>query len=785
MPDTQPTSYNLNNWQLYLSGLLDHIDYLIIFLSNNGQIMELNSKAELYFSCKKADVLDMDYENFCKSRKKEVIFNQKCLLNKSTNPTSIFGKDSMKWTIVHLKDIEKNPKGFLILGKDVSSFEKIQEKMIQDYLESISSCMPGNFYWKDKEGRYLDCNQSLLKILGLSSKSDIVGKSDFDLWPDQAEELRKNDKHVMATGKPIYIEETVDFHPEGKMYFTVIKMPLLDTHGNTIGIIGNSLDITELKRTQMALKKANENAEAAIRAKSEFIANMSHDVKTPLSGLIGMAELLTYELEDPKNLDFAQSIYSAGCQLMNFFDNCLELAKSESGNLYLSKDHFRIDELITEITELFHPAIQSKDLSFYVQIDKNIPEVLLGSRAGIYRIILNLVGNAVKFTHTGSVTLKISHTEATHNSIKLKIIVIDTGIGIPKDKQQIIFQRFTRLVPSYKGTYEGTGIGLHIVQKFIQAMGGKIDVSSKIGKGSRFTVILPLEIPSSATNEFTLNQLSTNSSKKNIKNKPRVFPNKTLTRSSNSDQIHILLVEDNIMAQKIAVSILNSLNCAVDLAEDGKTALELFECGKYALIFMDIGLPDMPGNWVAQNIRKIENANNKSVPIIALTAHATESVKKECLDAGMDEVLNKPLSAQSAKAIIVNYVKNKLAEQKQSAAKIKKKTFPKKLNPISPSALPIIEADTDKLLLTLLIESLPEFRGDMEKARQSSDIDSLIKTAHKMHGGLCYTGTPQLREAVRNLEISLKKGELDQLDKLYQQVLQAIDAFEAAYKEHR
>jgi nitrogen-specific signal transduction histidine kinase len=421
-----------------------------------------------------------------------------------------------------------------------------------------------------------------------------------------------------------------------------------------IGCVGISIDITELKNSQDALKIAKEQAEAASLIKSEFVANMSHDVKTPLSGIIGMAELLTYRLEG-EDLEFAQTLLASGRQLLTFFDNCLEVFK-QSNEVALTVEHFNLQALLDEIYELFQPAIKTKGLIFSIYYPVHVPHYIIGSRTGTYRILLNLVSNAVKFTHQGRVIVHVDLDEHLRNQPMIKFTVEDTGIGIPKNKQKIIFERFTRLIPSYKGTYEGSGLGLSIVYKFIKSLRGEIFVKSEEGKGSQFTILLPIQIlPCHEQKEDHENEV-THSALSNLAPITISKWGKSRLGASINIPVKVLLVEDNLTAQRMESSLLLSMNCHVDVVDSGERALDIFEPGKYDLIFMDIGLPGLQGDGVSRCIRKIEQGSLYHTPIIALTAHTNEAINNQYLAAGIEYIISKPLSLEQAKNIIERFL---------------------------------------------------------------------------------------------------------------------------------
>jgi signal transduction histidine kinase/CheY-like chemotaxis protein len=545
---------------------------------------------------------------------------------------------------------------------DIDSIEKIT-KLIENYYQSIISCMPGNIYWCDKNANGVGCNQNVLDLISMRSIEDFKGLSFEETaviagWsPAAVASFKEDSLEVIKSGKAkANIEEPPIPDQDGNdVIFLTTRAPLFNLHKNVIGMVGVSIDITKRKRAEAALIEAKLIAENADRSKTEFIGNMSHDIKTPLSGIIGMADLLVNRLAHEENAGFARAIKSAGQQLMIFFDNCLEIAKSESTDITLTKEHFRLRVIIQEIVDLFQPAIKNKGLELNIYYDDRLPEYLLGSRTGIFRTLMNLIGNAVKFTENGHISLSVQVGEqSTDRMVIAKFVVSDTGIGIPHDKHTQIFERFVRLTPSNKGVYSGSGLGLYLVKKMLTAMGGEIHVASEENKGSHFTVAIPLEIPLLSPNECPVDYSMFDPStslhhKQNLADKALL--------SNNLSSKKILLIEDNPMAQIIAKSILIPFQYDVDLADSGKNAIELFEKGKYHLVFMDIGLPDLSGYDITSHLRRIEEGSSFRVPIIALTAHVTEEIKRLCTASGIDQVTSKPLTHEQTKSILDTYLK--------------------------------------------------------------------------------------------------------------------------------
>jgi two-component system, OmpR family, aerobic respiration control sensor histidine kinase ArcB len=782
---------NMDGFQTMYSHVFNHLSDLVVLLDVDGNIVDINLAAKKYYNCVQDQVVGEKFEFLSEK------ITHRSRLQKNTalkNAQYV----SIDWKTIDLKNNQNDFYGFLLIGEDITDKLKIesQAREIQNYLERISSCMPGNFYWKNKEGRYLGCNTSLLKILGLKSVEDIIGKTDDDLWPEQAVQLRKHDQKVMGSGELYYLEEIVNMPlSKGKMYFTVIKMPLFDENKNVVGIIGNSLDITELKNTQLELKKAKEFAENLSKAKSEFIANMSHDVKTPIAGIIGLSEVLKKELSGNAN-NLVQDILSCAEELMSFFDNCLAMSKSDAIDLVLVKEEFNLKALLHRVIKLFYPAIENKNLDFNIYYDSRIPDFLLGSAVAIYRILMNLLGNAVKFTETGGVHIHAAlGKKSTSEKVIIKLSIKDSGIGIPEDKQTLIFEQFTRLTPSYQGIYTGSGIGLFVVNKLVKSLNGEIYLKSEESKGSEFTVVLPLDVPLLDQSEYGDNRLDLSiyeafnvykarqSHPQNFEMFNSIQPplKQTLSR--------VLLVEDSRIAQRVGKSVLSALNCEVDVAENGNRALKYFEQGKYDLVFMDIGLPDMDGDKVAQKFREIEKASAyPAVPIIGLTAHPLENIVAVCESAGMQSVLSKPLSSGQAFELLNRYVYSQ---------KIDSET-PKLINgmvkdlPASESALfqleiyPLLdlkealklagnEVALREMLQLLVAEVIPEELSHLANSYAQKNWDSIKGIAHKLKGSALYLGTLRMRYACQYLERYKKTGQDALLDELYRQCVVVLE----------
>lgn len=498
------------------------------------------------------------------------------------------------------------------------------------YLTNILSYLPAHLYWFDTNSIVLGCNDSQAKTFGLKKGSELIGKTIFEVgeqmgWnPDTAEIIRANDVEVMSQRQPSTIEETMMLDDELKTYVSH-KHPLLDEKGNVIGVMGVSIDVTPVKESEKALRKAKEQLEATDRAKSEFIMNMSHDIKTPLSSIISLLSQLEIQEPDPIKKEKITHSLQSGRQLLSMFKDILRLVKVESGEQTILRIPFEPHDLLQEVQELMTVNALDKHLTLSMDYSSQIPDELLGDPLRLKRVLLNLISNAIKFTEQGGISIKIRVLAQDSKQVQIEIQVKDTGIGIPKEKHAAIFERFTRLTSAYEGKYEGTGVGLYIVHRFVEEMGGEIQVKSQVGKGTCFTVTLPFLIPQ---NE---NQKTKKVEKKRLKLDSRAI-------------YSVLLVEDNPTAQLAARGILKEqLQFDVDTAGTGKEAIKLATRNAYDLILMDIGLPDMDGFTITRTIRDTSDLNRKT-PIIGLTAHIDPEEKAKIKASGLTDLVEKPLT---------------------------------------------------------------------------------------------------------------------------------------------
>lgn len=657
--------------------------------------------------------------------------------------------------------------------------EEQQYWLKKDFILELLRRLPLQVFWKNKESVFLGCNDAFAKFVGLRSPEEIIGKTDYDLpaTKEESDAFRLDDKHVMESRQPkLNIEESQTF-PDGRTIVLLTnKVPLFGKDGEVIGVLGIYSDITERKNMELDLREAKDQAEMADRAKTEFIANMSHDIKTPLTGVIGIAQILEKKIYSEEVRNYASMIQASGEQLLVLLNNVLDVISVDHVNeddIY--RETFDLRLRIGKLQELMLPACELKNIGLHIDIDPDVPNYVVSDSIKIERILLNLLSNAIKFTKKGEIALQIKLLEKRKEQAQLEFSVSDTGIGIAKAQINRVFDRFFRVHPAHEGVYQGKGIGLYIVKKFIELLGGSVQVASKINKGTTFRFNLtmqigrPGDVNSTTHSVLPLESLSNFVSKKSIPIPPIAYKD----NSTSSDYYQVLLVEDDPIAATSEKNLLQEYKCEVYIASDAESALELMKTNRFDFIVSDIGLPGMDGMEFATVVRFREKISKRRlVPIFGITAHAERSHKDNCLSSGMSMVFSKPLSDANIQSIFQLFVPNtnKSGESTQTnqnntqnvSLDLQQSQTPEELFQFDRYPLLDLEASKKvtnnnaevlKTMLEMLIEVvIPEELVNIQKAYSEKNWVLIRKLAHKLKGSSTYCGATRMYHACQYME---------------------------------
>jgi PAS domain S-box-containing protein len=482
-------------------------------------------------------------------------------------------------------------------------------------------------------------NKGAEKMTGYTEE-EMVGKTtpkilhDYDEVVAKAKELSEELRMHIEPGLDVFHKKVQLGYPSDINEWTFIRKDktritielslslLKNKDGDILGYIGIARDITVRKKLENDLRAAKQLAEESVILKEAFLANMSHEIRTPMNAIIGFTDLLLRKQLPAQELDYVQTIKKSGENLLRIINDILDVSKIDSGVMEFEEHPISIREIFSSLGIMLSQKANEKKLKLDFQFDAQLPDTVLGDPTRLTQVILNLVGNAIKFTKTGGVYVFAKLLKEETDSYYIEFSVKDTGIGIAADKLQLVFERFSQAEAHTTRNYGGTGLGLSIARQLVTLQGGTMNVTSQLGSGSVFSFTLPFK---KTERKFVHTQLNHN-----------VMDIEQLS------QLHILLVEDNPINIKFIKSLFSNYNIEAEIAENGKIAVDKIRTNTYDLILMDIEMPEMNGYQATSIIRHdLEN----DVPIIAMTAHAMAGEQDKCIALGMNDYISKPINA--------------------------------------------------------------------------------------------------------------------------------------------
>jgi PAS domain S-box-containing protein len=511
--------------------------------------------------------------------------------------------------------------------------EELQRQ--RSFLRKVIDLNPSFIFAKDRAGRYTLVNQALAEAYG-TTVDDLIGRTDAELCANiqDAERFTEQDRHVIASKTETFIPEEQFTDRAGTVrWLQTTKIPFVSADGQTEQVLGVATDITLRKRAAIEMQKATEAAEAATEAKSAFLANMSHEIRTPMNGVLGMTELVLGTDLQPQQREYLEMARSSAGSLLTVINDVLDFSKIEAGQLTLELRELRLRDTVEMMVKNLGVRARQKGLALGSEVAPDVPDSIITDSHRLGQVVTNLVGNALKFTHEGGVTLRVSLAEPVGRDARelvLHIEVEDSGIGIPGDTQAHIFEPFHQADGSTTREYGGTGLGLSISTRLVEAMGGRLWLESEEGRGSTFHFTLRAGIATGAR-------------------PPDARPEPVSVAVA---PLRILLAEDNRVNQRVAVAVLELEGHHVTVAANGEVALAAAKASVFDVILMDVQMPVMNGFDATHAIRVHEAITGTHVAIIAMTAHVMQGDRERCLAAGMDEYLSKPLSREALRIVL-------------------------------------------------------------------------------------------------------------------------------------
>ncbi|WP_010300093.1 PAS domain-containing hybrid sensor histidine kinase/response regulator [Candidatus Odyssella thessalonicensis] len=630
-----------------------------------------------------------------------------------------------------------------------SKRRKTPDNLKQNWIiEGFKECLDGFFVIQNND---FFISNRLISMLGYEAESDFLtseeGWREIIYPEDRARVIQYIDMRRKSTNNLKNQIECRLKHRAGHFISVLITSYISPTPKSPYPLMGTVVNINSYRVLQDQLERTIQDAEKASQTKTKFIASLNHELRTPLSGIMGVATLLRETPLDETQQKYINTILSSTQMLLTLVNDILDVSKIASGKLELEKVEFRLHNVIDDIYNILHPLAAAKQLAFDCEIDQDVPQYLIGDQVRLQQVLVNLISNAIKFTSQGKISVYVKLFEAAKDKASLLFRVVDTGIGIPADVILNLFQDFTQASPSTVRTHGGTGLGLSICKKLVTLMGGDIGVQSSLGKGSTFwfTVIFPL------VTDTPLSVLSAQ-------------------ESENLPTLNILVAEDHPINQQAIKGILTNLGQKVTIANNGQEALQLFDKDSFDMVFLDINMPEMDGLQTNKRLRNKEIGRN--LPIIAFTADTITTSPEEFKSLGFDDIASKPINKAQLIQLITKYSSILPAQSPENEPiQIAHESIAADNKALNDGFIYSLLNEIGKEPLTkMLITYKTEAQELINQLRTEENIEESYKLAHTLAGISENLGVQEIGKIARSIMVILKKEQnrpLDLINKIY------------------
>ncbi|WP_394221532.1 aerobic respiration two-component sensor histidine kinase ArcB [Alteromonas gracilis] len=609
---------------------------------------------------------------------------------------------------------------FKDLEKEIQdkSEQEAQARRLSTLLRSIIDASPDLIYYRNEEGRFAGCNR-IAELMTGKTEQELLGLTPKDVYEeDLARQIVASDHEVLETNASITEELWLRFADGRRRYFEMKRVPFFDKDGNRLGLLSFGRDMTERKQAENAAAKASTD-------KTRFIATISHELRTPLNGIVGLSRMLRDTDLSEEQFNWVSTIYASAITLGNIFNDIIDLDKLDRDKLELSLKTISLKDFTEELSSIIRLLAADKQLELKTTINEPLPRLVEIDGTRLRQILWNILFNAVKFTQKGHVSLTVSSTKPDGDKAYVTFVIEDTGVGIPESEIDKIFAMYYQVDHPDHQSATGTGIGLAICKQMVDLMKGEIHVSSKVGKGTRFEIVLPVQISNSPMKVAQLQVTGLN----------------------------ILLVEDIELNVMVAKALLEKLGQKVDVAMTGQEAIDKARANQYDLILLDIQLPDMTGFDVASTL--IEEDLVMQTPIVALTANVIKK-RDEYLENGMDDVIAKPIK-KSRVIEVFNELFHAPPAPLEVDGEIERPEPNKTLSNILDMDLLQMLVDTigDEMVRTsvkVFQEKMPEYMEILQLSLSADEKSEVCSQAHKIKGAAGSVGLARVQRIANQIQ---------------------------------